>query len=531
MNRLLTTVPVDRLPGASRLFGDYCSRADSPLHGWLGGSRGAPAAWAGVLGARARVDPRLVARMQEFNAGLGAPARLLDRIARIADGSARVVVTGQQPGVLGGPLLALYKIASAVALARSIEEHHATPCVPVFWLGADDDDFAEIRDLVVLGSDLSAVAASVAAGSYRPGLRVGDIRASAAIETWGAVAPLTGAGEACGRVDRVVAPAVDFADAAARVVTWVTQGTIAVIDGREPMLRVCAADLLLEFLDSEPRIREAIDARGSELESMGYHAQLRGGGDSGLFLVREGTRHRIPMDRRDAARAEFEADITRVSPGVVARNLLQDATLAPAAVVIGPAEVAYRAQLVDVYRELRVPMPVTVPRLMATFVPAAVRELIDATGVDAALLATDPAAFARAAETSAMDTEFVAAAAHAEAVFRAETARFAALAGGRLDERAQQRLRKRLDEVAQRLAQALAGAIEQDSRGARVRWPYLPRMADVFVRDGRPQERYLSLLVPFLAHGETAWEALDALAAGHVRDALDGRVWHGVYSV
>jgi len=531
MKRCLATVPVDRLPGVSRLFDDYCGRVDSPLHGLLGGSRGDPGVWARVLGTRARVDPRLVARLQEFNAGLGAPARLLDRIAQIADGTARVVVTGQQPGVLGGPLLTLYKIASAVALARSIEAQHATPCVPVFWLGADDDDFAEIRDLVVLGSDLSAVAASVAASSYRPGLRVGDMSASAAIETWRAVAPLTAPGDVSGRIERVTAPARDFADAAARVVAWVTQGTNAVIDGREPMLRVCAADLLLEFLDSEARIRGAIDARAAELEAMGYHAQLGGGNDSGLFLVEKGTRHRIPLDRRQAARAEFEADITRVSPGVVARNLLQDAVLAPAAVVIGPAEVAYRAQLSDVYRELRVPMPVPVPRLMATFVPRAVRELIDATGVDAALLATDPNAFVRAAETSAMDTEFVAAAEQVEAAFRSEAARFQALAGGRMDERARQRLRKRLDEVAQRLAQSLAGAIEQDTRGARVRWPYLPRLIDVFVRDGRPQERYLSLLVPFLAHGEAAWEVLDALATAHVRDALDGRVWHGVYSV
>ncbi len=531
MNRLLTTVPVERLPGITRLFDDYCRRADSPLHDWLGGSRGDPAVWARVLGTRARVDPRLVARLREFNAGLGAPAKLLDRIARIADGSTRVVVTGQQPGVLGGPLLTLYKIASAVALARSIERERGTPCVPVFWLGADDDDFAEIRDLVVLGSDLSAVAASVATGAYRPGLRVGDMDASAALETWRAVAPLTGGGDARSGVERVVAPSADFADAAARVVAWVTQGAIAVIDGREPMLRVCAADLLLEFLDCELRIRELIDVRAATLEALGYHAQLRGGDDSGLFLVRDGIRHRIPMDRREAARAEFEADITRVSPGVVARNLLQDAALAPAAVVIGPAEVAYRAQLVDVYRELRVPMPVAVPRLMATFVPAAVRELIDATGVDAALLATDPAAFARAAEASALDTEFVAAAAQVEAAFRGEAARFAALAGDRMDGREHQRLRKRLDDVAQRLSQALAGAIEQDSRGARARWPYLPRLLDVFARDGRPQERYLSLLVLFLAHGGAGWEALDALAVAHARDALDGRVWHGVYSV
>jgi hypothetical protein len=56
-------------------------------------------------------------------------------------------------------------------------------------------------------------------------------------------------------------------------------------------------------------------------------------------------------------------------------------------------------------------------------------------------------------------------------------------------------------------------------------------MVDAFARDGRPQERYLSLLVPFLAHGLEAWRDIDALADAHARDALDGRVWHGVYSL
>jgi hypothetical protein len=524
-------VPVDRLPGVSPLFRDFCGHDGSALHEMLGGSRSDAQVWRRVLGGPASVDARLVARMQEVNAGLGAPASLLDRIGQLSGGAARVVVTGQQPGVLGGPLLTLYKIATAVALARAVEARHGTPCVPVFWLGADDDDFAEIRDLVLLSADLSLVEASVAAEAFRPGRRVGDVAANAAVEAWRAAAPLVDGGDTARRIESVVAPGEDFAGVAARVVGWVTQGAVAVLDGREPLLRVCARDLLLEFLDTEDRLRAAIDARTGRLEALGYHAQFRAGEDSGLFLVRDGARQRIPLERRAAARAEFAADITRVSPGVVARNLLQDAVLAPAAVVIGPAEIAYRAQLADVYRELRVPMPVAFPRLLATFLPAPLRDLLEATRVDPALFALDAPALVRAAEAAGRDAEFAQAARRVEASVRAETARFEAAARARLDARGGQRLHKRLEEAAQRLSQALAGAVEEDTRGPRARWPYLPRMVDAFVRDGRPQERYLSLLVPFLAHGLEAWQDIDALADAHARDALDGRVWHGVYSL
>lgn len=531
MRKPLATVPIERLPGVSPLFRDACSRAESPLHDMLGGSRCDARVWERVLAGGAKVDPRVVTRLKEFNASLGAPASLLDRIGRLGNGTARAVVTGQQPGVLGGPLLTLYKIASSVALARTIEATRGVPCVPVFWLGSDDDDFAEIRDLVAMGADVSVAQASLAVESYRPGLRIGDIPAAAALTTWKAIAPLVASDENARRVETVVAPAADFAVAAARVVTWVTQGAVVVVDGREPVLRECAAKLLLDFFDAEEKLRGLIDAQTSRLETSGYHVQLRGGEDSGLFLVKDGIRRRVPAERRAAARAEFAADITRISPGVVARNILQDSVLAPAAVVLGPAEIAYRAQLTGVYHELSVPMPIVVPRLMATFAPAPVRELIDATGIDPALLVTDLAAFVRAAEASARDAGFAAAAQQFEDSIRREAAAFALLARGRMPERAAQKIEKRLAEVTQRLAQALAGAVEEDGNGARSRWPFLARLAGAFVREGEPQERFLSLLTPHLAHGFDAWKCVEALADSHVRDSLDGRVWHGVYSV
>ena len=40
------------------------------------------------------------------------------QIAALCSGAAEVVVTGQQPGLLGGPLYTLLKVATTVALAR-----------------------------------------------------------------------------------------------------------------------------------------------------------------------------------------------------------------------------------------------------------------------------------------------------------------------------------------------------------------------------------------------------------------------------
>jgi hypothetical protein len=220
-----------------------------------------------------------------------------------------------------------------------------------------------------------------------------------------------------------------------------------------------------------------------------------------------------------------------VSPGVIARNVLQDSVLAPVAVVLGPAEIAYRAQMTGIYRALGVDMPVVAPRLSATYLPPAVRDMLAALGLDAAEIVRDPAALAARASASGGNGGMNAAAAALEAAFTRESAAFLSVSSRHLDERSRQKLEKRLDDIAGRLKQALSTAMEQDTSGPRARWPFLPRMSDMFRKDAAPQERFLCMATPMLARGDDAWSAIDAMAAEWSLAALDGRVWHGVYSI
>jgi bacillithiol synthase len=58
------------------------------------------------------------------------------------------ITTAHQPCVLGGPLYFIYKIVSAIKLAEKYREAHpAYHFVPVYWMGTEDHDFAEINHL------------------------------------------------------------------------------------------------------------------------------------------------------------------------------------------------------------------------------------------------------------------------------------------------------------------------------------------------------------------------------------------------
>ena len=77
----------------------------------------------------------------------------LERLAeRLADPATRVVVTGQQPGLYGGPLLTLTKMAAAVRWAEAIAEAGA-PAVAVFWVATEDHDWAEAAQATLLAAD------------------------------------------------------------------------------------------------------------------------------------------------------------------------------------------------------------------------------------------------------------------------------------------------------------------------------------------------------------------------------------------
>ncbi len=530
MSGLRAEVPIDRLPGTTELFRHFVAGSDAPVYRRLRGFRAGDDAWRYALGKARGVDARLVERMLAENEALGASRETIERLRGLSEGITRAVVTGQQPGVAGGPLLSLYKAATLVALAREIEARWRTPCVAVFWLGSDDDDFAEIRDLAIVSDALAAVSVSLEGSAHAPGRRVGDVAGKAVAHAWDAVSPFLPKGDTAARVDAIVQSGGDLGRIAARVLMEITNGSLAVIDSREPALDQAARETILEYFDREDAIRGLIVEGGDALVADGYHAQLDPGSDSGLFLVRDGTRHRVPSAVRAAARAEFARDVTAASPGVVARNLIQDAVFAPAAVVLGPAEIAYRAQLARVYDVMGIDKPVVFPRLGATFVPPAVAQAATRSGVDAALLAIDPAEWVTRVMRSLESARAAEAARAFESAFRLEAARFVESASERLDPRAREKLQRRVADLANRVASTAQGAVEQDALAGASQWPWLARAAELFARDRTPQERFLSALVPHSFHGDDAWPLVLDVAAGHVRDALDGRVLHRVYS-
>ena len=72
------------------------------------------------------------------------------RAQALAEPESLAIVTGQQAGLFGGPLLVLLKAVATLELARQLEDRRKRPVVPVFWVASDDHDFAEVRSTCVI---------------------------------------------------------------------------------------------------------------------------------------------------------------------------------------------------------------------------------------------------------------------------------------------------------------------------------------------------------------------------------------------
>src|SRR3954462_1065594 len=140
-------LPSSAVPHVSRLFADVTARAAAVRPFYPAGFE--PAAVAGDYPAERRLA--VAAALERQNREWGASPATLENIARLRNG-ASAVVTGQQVGLFGGPLFAIYKALTAVKLAAEAQAG-GVDCVPVFWLATTDHDLAEVNHISIPGAD------------------------------------------------------------------------------------------------------------------------------------------------------------------------------------------------------------------------------------------------------------------------------------------------------------------------------------------------------------------------------------------
>lgn len=393
----------------SPLFRDYLCGCDRIAPFYDGGrwDLEALAASADRSVAVPRRRPDLADALVRQQEGRGA-ALAARRARELGDGGATAVVTGQQAGLFGGPLYVLYKALGAIKVAARLQEMRKAPVVPIFWVAADDHDFAEVRSTSVLDEN-----GQIRTLRYAPVREPIGLPASKIIldET---ITPLIAElGRALpsglhqetllGMLRATYQPGVSLSDAFARLLSALMPDLV-VLDASDPALKALTVPVMArEVSEASPTSRLAREI-GGRLLGAGYHQQVPvRSGFLNLFVFMEEERRaigstngsievrglgkRIPVAE---AVGMMERDAAPWSAGVLLRPLAQDLMIPSAGYVGGPAEIAYHAQIGPSYRHFGIPRPVLLPRPSVTLVEPAQARALDVEGLTLPDLQADP---------------------------------------------------------------------------------------------------------------------------------------------
>lgn len=443
---------------------------------------------------------------------------------------AEVVVAGQQPGLLGGPMLTLVKACAVVAEVRRCQAA-GRRAVGFLWLATSDDDLPEMGWARVTGGEDILHAHE---SSWSRGLMLGGrVPLGNACQELLSAAAAQGLGELGREAAELAAvcyvPGRPLGEATGRFLGCLLAGSgLVLVDALEPLVAVQGGEVTLRALQVLPRCLEALEVGATRFRESGWAIPVRPSRQR-LPVFRVSGERREKLSSRDGVcpadvLAEVASHPERFVPNVWLRPFVQDAALGSTTVFLGSAELAYHLQAAELWPLLGARRPSWRLRPHVTVLTAAERRLISQLALEpGALLLARPPQAALPGRRTRNRVERLGRIVAKELARAAETARddIPAL-GGDLDATS----RKLMTSLSW-LTDRIELAAQRSGQTQMARW----RRLRAFARPGgAPQERALSALAPLLRLG-ISWprnliEALDPSDPGmHLLCWKDGGPW------
>lgn len=381
--RVLIRYPMDELERANRLLADYrhgkaTLRAFFPHH--------PTAITANVCPAQSD-RPSLASALTAYQQYLGADGAAVMNAHLLADPSTPVITTGQQSGLLTGPLYTLFKALTAINQAAKLSAQLHRSVVPVFWLATDDDDIGEADHGACWDDRFTLHPLQYSATAETTSTLIGDLPTGrdgeAVLEQLSPLlANLPYADDVSALLQQTLAASSDMGEWSACLLSrLLSPFGLVICDPRLPELRRLSAEIIRRELAQPLASSAQVNARAKELQLAGYRPQLTKPSDACNCFLLDGHRRRISfrdghflVGDKSYAPVELLTLLDdapeRFAPNAVLRPVVQEYLFNSAAFVSGPNELGYWAELAPVFDTMTVPMPPVIVRAGATFVPA-----------------------------------------------------------------------------------------------------------------------------------------------------------------
>ncbi|WP_207427908.1 bacillithiol biosynthesis cysteine-adding enzyme BshC [Pedobacter sp. SYSU D00535] len=327
---------------------------------------------------------------QYANLGTEIHAKVLQNIELLRQENTFTITTGHQLNIFTGPLYFIYKIVSAINLAKELGEAYPDKkFVPVYWMATEDHDFEEINHTKIQGKKISWD--TVAKGA------TGRLSTESIQDAVREYQKILGLSENSSRLCEIIEEAYlkqrCLADATRCLVNALfDEYGLLIVDADERRLKRQFTTIIQQDI-IEQRSFTNISETSKALEQAGYSTQVNAREINFFYLeenlreriVFEGNRYRVLNTEISFSDEELKAEIEmypeRFSPNVIMRPMYQEVILPNLAYIGGGAEVVYWLQLKKNFDELGVEFPILILRNSALVTTEALTKRAERIGI------------------------------------------------------------------------------------------------------------------------------------------------------
>lgn len=293
-------------------------------------------------------------------------------ITLLEDKKTFTVTTGHQLNIFTGPLYFIFKIVTAIRLAKDLKAAYPEYAfVPVYWMATEDHDFAEINNTRVFGKKIVWDTPTVSATGR---ISTQDI-ADAVRHYCGTFGLSANADRLKAIVEQAYLQDMSLADATRCMVNELFKSYgLVIIDADRRAFKEVFAPIMAQDIFNEHSFK-AIEDTSGKLEQLGYHTQVHAR-EINFFYLTDEFRERIVRTEdgrfevlhqqiyftEEEMRTEIEQHPERFSPNVVMRPLYEELVLPNLAYIGGGAEIVYWLQLKANFDCYKIPFPILIPR-------------------------------------------------------------------------------------------------------------------------------------------------------------------------
>ncbi|WP_316791726.1 bacillithiol biosynthesis cysteine-adding enzyme BshC [Pedobacter frigoris] len=292
-------------------------------------------------------------------------------IELLSDEKTFTITTGHQLNIFTGPLYFIYKIVTAINLAKDLKTKFPEyNFVPVYWMATEDHDFEEINHVKV--EDKRITWNKKASGA------TGRLDTKDIIEALTAYKGYLGISKNGLMLSRLVEDAytnnAKLSDATRELVDALFgEYGLVCVDADEIDLKRQFAEIIYRDITEENSFKH-IENTNTKLEELGYKIQVNPR-EINFFYMVDGLRERIVAEdnvykvmhsdisfSKEALQLEINEHPERFSPNVVMRPVYQEVILPNLAYIGGGAEVTYWLELKASFDHYKVDYPVLMLR-------------------------------------------------------------------------------------------------------------------------------------------------------------------------